>query len=428
MHFRKSSNSWIAFLIAIVAIPAAAVSCQSGPGIAPSAVPSDTPAATLQPSATVTATPSAGVSTLTLWLPPTFRSDSNSPGGNVLDRRIEAFEELHPGVNVGVRIKAATGTGGLRDSLAAAAAAAPGALPDLLALDQSNLRAAAIKGLIHPLESFLPSDIWDAYFPYAKSMVVIDDVHFGLPFSGDAIILANTLVPFIEPQRWEETYAWASPVFLPLGDSRSLFLFFGYYAAGGTPMLSIVDAKIEPEPLEEELAWLTAMQESGVLSPRSLQIESFESSFLAIENFGECSATLYSIVSKAGDYFLSYLPTPEGERFSLATGWAWAVATSDPVRQVKAAELLVWLSDPQFLAEWSLAQGVLPPTRAALDFWPQGLQKNLVAGVSERALTFPDDEISAFAGPIFSKAARRVLLDGVLPADSALEAAKAIHP
>jgi ABC-type glycerol-3-phosphate transport system substrate-binding protein len=428
MPIRKFAGFRGWMLPASIALIIGTAACQSIPGNAPTAGLTDKAAFTPQPSATVSPTPSAGISALTVWLPPAFRSDSNSPGGNVLQARIEAFETLHPGLHIVVRVKAAAGSGGLRDSLAAAAAAAPGALPDVVALDQSNLRASAIKSLIYPLDGLVPQETWTAYFPFAGAMAVVDNRHFGLPFAGDAVVLANTLVPSAEPQRWEETYAWTNSVVLPLGDSRSLFLFFGYYAAGGAPMLSIADAQIDPVPLEQELLWLDSMQESGVLSLRSTQIDSFESSFLAIENFGECAATLYSIASASGDYFPGYLPTPRGEKFSLASGWAWAVATPDPLRQAKASELLAWLTDPQFLAEWTQAQGVIPTMGIVLATWPASARKTLLAGMMEKAQAFPDDEISAFAGPVLAKAARRVLLEGSLPADAAAEAAKAIHP
>jgi ABC-type glycerol-3-phosphate transport system substrate-binding protein len=416
-------------IITAAAVVATAVSCRSLPGMAASAVPSEAHTGTTPALEEIeVTTPTADVTSLTLWLPPIFRPDTNSQGGSILEQRIESFEEQHPGLGVVVRIKAARGNGGLRDSLALTAAAAPGALPDLVALDQSNLRAAAIKGLVYPLDGLLPAESWEAVFPYARNMIVVDDLRYGLPFSGDALILASTVVPYPEPERWAATGVYSKPIFLPLGDSRALFLFYGYYAAGGTPILSSTNAEIQTDPLARELAWLKEMQESELLSPRSLQIDSFEASFLAIENIGERSATLYSIAAKNNDYFMGYLPTPEGAKFSLATGWAWAVATSDQLRQKKAAELMVWLSDPQFLSEWAQAQGVLPPAGAAIDLWPSSVKKRLAAGVSENALAFPDDEISAFAGPILSKAARRVLVEGMSPADAAQEAAKAIHP
>lgn len=415
--------SWVV----LMAVMAGAAACQSVLGTG-TAVHGDTAVVTPLPVESPTPEPTADLSALTVWIPPAFRSDSQSPAGELLNQRIDAYEALHPGTKVVIRVKAANGAGGLRDSLAAASAAAPGASPDVVALDQSNLHAAAIKELIHPLDGVFPADAWDSYFAYAQSMVTVNGRKFGLPFAGDAIVMAGTLMPFPTPRRWADTSDRISPMFAPLADSRALFLFFGYYAAGGTPLLSIADTRIEPEPLAQALSWLQAMQESGVLNPRSLQLESFESAFLAIESVGDSSVTLYSIVSKASDYFLGHLPTPEGEAFSLSTGWSWAIATADPARQKMAGDLMSWLSDPAFLAEWSEAQGVLPPVRPAMEQWDAGTRRDFALSISEASLPFPDDEILVFAGPVFSKAARQVLLDGLPPADSAQEAAKAIHP
>jgi ABC-type glycerol-3-phosphate transport system substrate-binding protein len=421
---RRIAN-WI--LCAAWAIGGAAA-CRPILGSGATAVSRETPAAAPSPSESAAPKPTADLSSLTIWLPPSFRSDNNSPAGEIFTQRIEDYRAAHPGHDVVVRIKASTGAGGLRDSLAAAAAAAPDALPDLVALDQSNLHAAAIKGLIRPLSGMLPAEVWESAFPYARTLVVVDEQWYGIPFAGDAIVLAGTQMPYPSPRRWTDTGGWTSLLFAPLADSRALFLFFGYYAAGGTPMLSVADVRLDTASLTQTLSWLLAMQEEDVLTARSLQLDSFESSFLAIESVGDCSVTLYSVVSKASDYFIGYLPTPEGEPFSLATGWSWTMATADPVRQKPAAELMIWLSDPEFLAAWSAAQGVLPTTRPALELWAEGARRDLIAEISVRALPFPNDEILVFAGPVFSKAARRVLLEGILPLDSAKEAELAIHP
>ncbi|MBN1439174.1 MAG: extracellular solute-binding protein [Anaerolineales bacterium] len=428
MRVRMPTESVLLRLTAAVVFSAVIAACGPLPESGADTKPSILPAVTETIGNPALPTPTVNIATLTLWLPPAFRPDSSSAGGKALAERIEAYEARNPGVQVVVRIKAASGAGGLRDSLAVAAAAAPGALPDLVALDQSNLRAAAIKNLIHPLDGLLPSQTWDSHYAYAKNMVVIDDLRYGLPFSGDALILASTAVPYSEPERWDSLENWTAPVFLPLGDSRALFLFYGYYAAGGIQILSSTDGEILQEPFARELSWLRSMAEYELLSPRSLQIDSFEGAFLAIESIAECAATLYSVVSHNTDYFMTYLPTPDGSRFSLATGWAWTLATADPMRRIKAADLILWLTDPEFLAEWSQAQGVLPASSEAVALWPPGNERELAAGVSGPALPFPDDEISAFIGPIFSKAVRKVLVEGATPEEAAREAAESIRP
>jgi ABC-type glycerol-3-phosphate transport system substrate-binding protein len=368
------------------------------------------------------------VPSLTLWLPPIFRPDSNSPGGKILQDRIDAFIKLHSEVSVTIRIKDSSGSGGMRDSLAAAAAAAPGGLPDLVALDQSNLRAAAIKRLIYPLENLLPADAWAEEYPYALTMIEIGALRYGLPCAGDAMVLVDTLPSGAEPETWDQTVSRVRPIFFPLGDSRSLFLFFGYYAAGGVAFHSLTDAGILADPFVRELTWLAALQEHNILSPRSLQIDSFENAFLEGQNYGEASAAMYSLAARGKGFSIGYLPTPDGKRFSLATGWAWAVASPDPVRRARAAGLMEWLSDPDFLAQWSEALAVLPASRVALAKWPPSAQRNFVEGLSEQALAFPEDEISNSYGPVFSKAVREVLSNGVPPSLAAAEAAQAANP
>jgi ABC-type glycerol-3-phosphate transport system substrate-binding protein len=412
----------------LLGISAGLAGCQSA--FAPSAT--ILPGVTPSPSATVFASESTpqttNISSLTLWLPAAFRPDSNSSGGKILQDRIAAFEAMHPGVRITVRIRDSAGSGGMIDSLAAAAAAAPDALPDLIALDQSNLRSAAIKGLIYPLENLLPVNAWDDGYPYALSIIEIGTLRYGLPFAGDAMVLADTLPSGAVPETWEQTAARNNPFFLPLGDSRSLFLFFGYYAAGGIPFHSLAGAGILADPLEKELTWLAALQKNGVLSQRSLQIDSFDNAFLALQNYGEASATLYSLASSSKGFSIGYLPTPEGMQFSLATGWSWAIAATDPIRRAKAAGLMLWLSDPEFLAQWSQAQAVLPASQAALALWPASARRDFVAGISEQALAFPEDEISNSFGPVFSKAAREVLSNDTPPSMAAAEAAQVANP
>jgi multiple sugar transport system substrate-binding protein len=368
------------------------------------------------------------ISSLTVWIPAAFQPGGGSAGGDIFTRRIEAFEQAHPGLDVIVRRKAPTGSGGLRDSLAVTSAVAPAALPDLIALDPSDLRAAAIKGLIYPIDYFLTQNRWEGLFPYALSMVRTNSRYYGFPILGDALVLAGSIDPQSEPEIWSQTDARYSRIIIPLADDQALFLFFGYYAAGGAPVESISKLEIQTQPLEAELNWLQVLQGKDVLSPESFRLDTWLGALQAVRQAGECAATSYSAAAREKNFSITYLPTPEGARFSLATGWAWAISTADPFRQTMAAELMLWLSDPQFLADWSLALGVLPPSLSALAFWPAGAPRNLAGGILEHALRFPDDDIAASLGPVLAKAAQRVLRDGVSPALAALEAAQAVNP
>ena len=67
-------------------------------------------------------------------LPPQFDPASEAGENRVLQLRLEEFVSRRPDIQIETRIKSAEGPGGLLDWLATASAAAPIALPDLVAL------------------------------------------------------------------------------------------------------------------------------------------------------------------------------------------------------------------------------------------------------------------------------------------------------
>ncbi|MFZ6019578.1 MAG: hypothetical protein ACOYXO_08195, partial [Chloroflexota bacterium] len=130
-----------------------------------------------------------GAITLTLWLPPQFDPAADTPAGQLLQQRLDAFMEENPGVLIHVRIKAPSGPGGLLESLTAAAAAAPAALPSVVTLNRGDLEAAALKGLIYPLEGVSEEIESPDWYPYARQLSRVQDIPFALPIAGDALML-----------------------------------------------------------------------------------------------------------------------------------------------------------------------------------------------------------------------------------------------
>lgn len=150
------------------------------------------PSSTVQPTelVTLTDTPTSGPQVISIWVPPQFDPENNTPGGVLLKNRLKAFEDQNPDVKVQVRVKAVTGPGSLLETLAAANAAAPLALPSLVALPRPDLETAALKGLIYPLDKLLETTIDDPdWFAYARQMALIQGSTFGLPFAGDGLLL-----------------------------------------------------------------------------------------------------------------------------------------------------------------------------------------------------------------------------------------------
>jgi ABC-type glycerol-3-phosphate transport system substrate-binding protein len=102
-----------------------------------------------------------------IWLPPQFATTSDSAAGEILQSRLDEFSAEQSGIRIQVRVKPVDGPGGLLDTLTTASAAAPLALPDLIALPRPMLETAALKGLLHPYNDLIPEPDW---FEYAGSL------------------------------------------------------------------------------------------------------------------------------------------------------------------------------------------------------------------------------------------------------------------
>ncbi len=107
----------------------------------------------------------------------------------LLQARLDEFQRRNPRVSIETRVKAVSGPGGLLDSLTTASAAAPQALPDLVALPRDLLETAALKGLLLPLDNLTTALDDPDWYAYAASLARLQKNIYGLPFAGDALVL-----------------------------------------------------------------------------------------------------------------------------------------------------------------------------------------------------------------------------------------------
>jgi ABC-type glycerol-3-phosphate transport system substrate-binding protein len=361
----------------------------------------------------------------TIWVPPVFRPDNGSTAAAILQQRLDAFESSHPGVAIHVRVKAAEGAGGIRDSLAMAAAAAPASLPDVVALNQAELRAAALKGLITRLDS-LSGTV--RLYPFADTVARLDDGPYGQPFAADAYVLAGYSPDSDSGTTWDDLIDEGGRFFLPLADPQEICLFLEYYAALETPASQPWTDLPELEPLTQMLEWLRNLSDAEVLVGGSLQLDSPEAARARLILSADRALTTFSALAGSNVWEAGAPPTPDGRTFTLATAWSWAMVTQDPSRREVSTELVEWLSDPDFLGEWSHSLGMLPAAPAALLQWPDDQDRDLLGSLLENAAAFPTEEMTATFGPLLRTAAEKVLLEGILPEDAAQELILAVTP
>lgn len=386
----------------------------------PATIPASTasPRATSTPTASPTNTPS-GPRTLRIWVPPQFDPSAETPAGALLQERLDEFVARRPGLQVEVRVKAESGTGGLLNALTTTRSAAPAVLPDLVALSRADLELAAAKGLLHPLDGLttLPND--PDWYPYARQMSLIQNTTFGLPFAGDVLALVGYRFPL--PPAWNELTDETLFIF-PAADPRALFTLSLYLSAGGTLQNSQGRLDLDETILANTLSLYSPDREISFISPQVINYENDEQAWNAFrEQRGNLVVTWTSRYLKEQTLPLAIgsLPGLENGLYTLATGWSWALAGSNPENQPLAVELAEFLSDSQFLAEWVQVAGYLPTRPTALSSWNDAREGPILAMLSESASLVPGEGVIVLVGPFLTEGALSVLRGEQFPFEAA---------
>jgi ABC-type glycerol-3-phosphate transport system substrate-binding protein len=351
-----------------------------------------------------------------IWLPPEFDPAGNSPASQLLKARLDEFEAENPGIDLEVRVKALDGTGGLLDALAAANAAAPLALPDLVLLPRPLLESAALKGLLYPydgLSSLMDDPSW---FEYARQLAHLKASTYGMPFAGDAMLMAYHPSKIKNaPNGLEASISLGEVLLFPAADPQALFTLCMYLAAGGSLQDAAGRPSLDKDTLINILEIYERASQAGVMPYWITQYSDDEQVW---ETFmGEqfpmavawASTYLDHKLSEPADLTLATLPTPDGAPFTLATGWNWALAGQDPERRVLSVRLAEFLVEKEFLASWTYAAGYLPPRVDALQSWEDADLRRIIEQISYSARLTPPADLISSIGPAMEQAVVDVL-------------------
>jgi len=369
-----------------------------------------------------------------IWVPPEFDPLGNSPASQILKARLDEFTSENPDVRLEVRVKALDGEGGMLDSLVAANAAAPLTLPDLVLLPRPLLESAALKGLIYPYEgltSLLDDPSW---FVYAQQLAHIKSGIYGMPFAGEAMVLANR--PFLLGTRSYNLEDYLEPgevLLFPAADPQALYTLSQYLAKGG----SLQDAEGRPW-LDEAILTniLEFYQRASLAGVMPYWLTQYSNDAQVWEAFmgGEfpmavTRASMYLKNSQSGTADLAMAPMPilDDAPFTLASGWSWALAGQDPEKRLLSVQLAEFLVEPEFLAEWTSAAGYLPPRVDALQNWQDADLRQVVEQISYSAQLMPSLDLISTLGPALEQAVVDVLKAQNDPQTAAQEATDQVN-
>jgi len=367
--------------------------------------------------------------TLTLWLPPQFDPTANTPAARLLSERLKSFGMQHPGIRIDVRIKASSGPSGLLETLTAASAAAPLALPSLVALPRTDLETAALKGLVVSFDSFSQSIDDSDWYDYARQLALVQGGTFGLPFAGDAMLFLyhpNEIGGSAQAE-WSSILRQGQPLVIPASDSRALVTLALYRSAGG----SVEDAQhrpvLQPEILTQVLKLYADGAQQGVFPTWVTQYQTDGQAWQAFREQKAQAVITWSsryLTELPADVSAAPLPALGARPVTLADGWLWAIAEPRPELREASARLAEYLCESEFLAQWTAAAGYLPPRPTALAAWQNKGLQSLLSQVVLAAEVVPPNDVTNSLGPVLQNATVQVMQrqsDAVQAAQSAAE-------
>ena len=337
---------------------------------------------------------------LRVWLPPHFDPNADTNAAQLLRQRLAEFQASQRGLRIEVRVKAADGKAGLLNSLLVTNVAAPAALPDLIALSRVDVESAASTGLLRPMDglsTLLDDPNW---YPFARELGHIQNIGYGLPFAGDALVLIHR--PTLEINSWEDILSSEEPLLFPSDTSRMLALLSIYVSAGGRLINEQGLPTLEEQPLTKALTLFQSGIETETFSPSLVESTGNQES-IQVDDTGMLLNWAVNEWTR-GENVMQPVPGLGAAPHAFANGWMWALAGSNSENQQVATELAEFLLEDIFLNEWTRESGYLP-TR----IMPANDENAEINAVLESAQVLPSSEVVSTLGPILSQAVSRVL-------------------
>lgn len=392
---------------------------------------SDLSQVTPDPAENTTPTPALPPESLTIWLPPEMNPEGEGDVARLLKTQLDAFSQSNGGITVNVRLKEISGAGGLLDALTATSAAAPDALPDLIALPRKDLETAALKSLVLPMDT-LTSIVDDVdWYPYARDLALIQGAVFGIPFSGDALAMIyrsdgniNTVTS------WGNLFETSHVIAFAADDPQAGLTLTLYQAVGGAVQDNQRRPMLDALPLTEVLKLYKSGVETGNFTDISLQSQTEAQVWLAYQQ-GQADLAVVSVSrflkSKLEDTSMAPLPMIAEIGLTTGTGWVWALATPLPERQSLSVRLAEALVESQFLSKWTEALSRMPARPSALEGWQDPGIRAQLNQISMMTILSPSNDIISSLGPILRDASLQVLREQVDPGQAAKTAVESLQ-
>jgi len=356
----------------VIAVLSAIVACSPQLSGAPTAVADATDLPPVTPTApTATLAPTARPNlTLRFWLPDSLAGLDSVDAGDVLSEQISEFEQSFPNIEVELRLRAASGTGGVLETIRTAVQVAPGALPDVTLMRLQDFRAAAQEGLLQPLSE---SDLIvgeDDFMPAVAALGQIDGQWLGVPSTLEVLHMAyQPAAEPIESWRFDQILAARVPFLFPGMSTNGLSpVFLLQYMAAVSQETEGGTLPIDETALRATLRFYERAASDGLVTPTVLEYDAPERYPDALNGDvpAVVSSSLYlQALGEGHSLELGYIPTTTGEAATTLDGWLWVVVRSGNDQQTAALRFINWMTATDRQVVYHQAIHMLPASRAA---------------------------------------------------------------
>jgi len=308
----------------------------------------------------------SGAITLTLWTTADFAPGASAPG-TIWRDQFAVFRSANPSVGLEYVLKKPDGKGGMLDSLLTTRAVVPALLPDIAIINVNDIPLAAEKKIFQPLDGTISADLKDDRFPFAAQWATNQNQWIALPFAADVQHLAfNQAAISPAPKTWDDLGRQKTTLLLPLGGDEA---FLVQYTSFGASLNNF-----DPLVATQVFAFIKRGHDLNFLPETALNAKSADDAWDAFAQgqvaMAQVGASRYwserDKLSENLNASFAPIPTRDGKIATLATGWAFVIVTSDPVRQRAAARWIEWMLKAERLAPYLRAAHRLPVTRGLI--------------------------------------------------------------
>ncbi len=396
--------------------------------------PSETAVLTLEtPSPQIQDTPQVDdqVRTIVLWVPPQFEPSGTNPAGLMLDKRLRDFEAVHPALKVELRVKDLSGESSLLNSLAAAAAAAPEALPELILLSRTDMEVAALKSLIFPIPSRAAEYNTADWFSFTTDMATTQGMQYGLPLFIDPYVMAyNIKTVSFPPTTWQEVSSQGSPMAANLDDPFALLPFAIYFSTGGTLADEAGKVILDPDALTRTYQVIFNGSDTNAFPTWLVNLRSPGGAWEALQQGQTTYAlTWASQVIRTPVEGISFSPVPGSSAIPVGFVDGWLLCITNPTAELSRFDFLLadYLLEPEFLANWSETSGYIPAQRSVLEKWQNTSFAETLAAIADQSTVVPDINVQQTTGKILNQYTLSLIRRQTSPMQAVLDSLSALE-